>query len=362
MNQGKSSYPPDSLREDLARLLPSACATGLSADRHRELRRSFMQQLDAPRAQRAPLRIVARRRTVIALGGIAVVAAAIVGVGSMLRSMEATTTPQTPAAVVKVVPASSTPAGPVLARIAYAAAHAQVLAPRPDQFVYVKSLIAFAQPKQAQTLAGASVLGPLHGREVWRAQQEIPAPGSSVGIVLDGKPQQALVTAYLRENGSVSPVICSELGTTYAKLAALPTDPATLLRALRARSAGHGDANAAAFAAIGELLREQLLPPQLGAALYRAAAMIPGVLIVPDAVDAAGRHGFGVARVANGERSEWIFDRHTFAYLGERDYLVRNTAMGKAGMVTGTTAVLERGVVDKPGELPATSASASAPN
>jgi hypothetical protein len=91
----------------------------------------------------------------------------------------------------------------------------------------------------------------------------------------------------------------------------------------------------------------------LVAALYRAAAKIPGVVLVADSVDAEGRHGVAVARTdEEGERREWIFNPTTVEYLGERSYLVRDTDLGKAGMLTGTTAVLQRGVVHKTGELP----------
>ena len=89
------------------------------------------------------------------------------------------------------------------------------------------------------------------------------------------------------------------------------------------------------------------------AAVYRAAAMIPGVVLVADSVDAAGRHGVAVARTdESGERTEWIFEATTFEYLGERSYLVRDTVVGTAGMLTATTAVLERAVVQRRGDLP----------
>jgi hypothetical protein len=74
---------------------------------------------------------------------------------------------------------------------------------------------------------------------------------------------------------------------------------------------------------------------------------------VKDSTDAAGRHGVAVAFTDKfGERREWIFDPETFDYLGERSYLVRDSEIGPKGMLTATTAVLQRGVVDKTGRLP----------
>jgi hypothetical protein len=71
--------------------------------------------------------------------------------------------------------------------------------------------------------------------------------------------------------------------------------------------------------------------------------------VIPDTTDAAGRHGIAVARVDLGERSEWIFDKRTLKYLGQRSYLVENSKEGPKGMLTATTAVLVRGISDTAG-------------
>jgi hypothetical protein len=138
----------------------------------------------------------------------------------------------------------------------------------------------------------------------------------------------------------------------------MPTEPGALLAGVYAKIPQSGKTaspavrNAAVFQELGSLLSEQLLPPKLAAAVYRAAARIPGVTVVPDSVDAAGRHGVAVALVHDGERSEWIFDKKTLTYLGERGYMVKDTETAKKGMITATTAVLQRGVVNRAGELP----------
>ncbi|MFI8888632.1 CU044_5270 family protein [Streptomyces sp. NPDC053813] len=110
------------------------------------------------------------------------------------------------------------------------------------------------------------------------------------------------------------------------------------------------------FDTIGELLRETVMPPRTAAALYKAAAKIPGVTVDSDAADAAGRHGIGVAHdhTRTGERTAWIFDSTTLEYLGERSYLIRDTSMGKKGTLIHVSAVLERAVVDTLREEPST--------
>ncbi len=81
----------------------------------------------------------------------------------------------------------------------------------------------------------------------------------------------------------------------------------------------------AMFTLIGMLLRDNILPPRVQAAMYQALPKIPGVRLQQDAVDAAGRHGVAFARVTPGTlgfplrlRFEIILDPQTFHYLGER--------------------------------------------
>ncbi|GGQ50011.1 CU044_5270 family protein [Streptomyces mutabilis] len=147
---------------------------------------------------------------------------------------------------------------------------------------------------------------------------------------------------------------------TYDFLAALPTDPDTLLKRIRddaERNHGAGSGSTTgpdqeAFVTIGDLLRNGVTPPETAAALYRAAALIPGVDVVPDAVDAAGRNGVAVARTHDGERTEWIFDRSTARLLGERTVLVVDNAWGEAGTVVTSVAVIDSGIVDEAGQTP----------
>jgi hypothetical protein len=101
-----------------------------------------------------------------------------------------------------------------------------------------------------------------------------------------------------------------------------------------------------AFTTIGDLLREAITPPRVSAALYRTAALIPGVTVVADATDAVGRRGVAVAFTYQGTRTEWIFSKQTLQYLGERDVNVAN------GSVTGESAVLQRAFVGRAGQLP----------
>ncbi|MFY1620304.1 CU044_5270 family protein [Micromonospora sp. WMMD736] len=120
----------------------------------------------------------------------------------------------------------------------------------------------------------------------------------------------------------------------------------------RGERGGGNSRDGAAFTAIGDILRESLVPPQTTATLYRAVAKIPGVEVVRGVEDAAGRRGVAVGYTERSRRDEWIFDEQTYEYLGERSYLVADTADGPAGTVLATTAVLQRAVVSDLGERP----------
>ncbi|MGP3985903.1 CU044_5270 family protein [Streptomyces sp. 3N207] len=147
---------------------------------------------------------------------------------------------------------------------------------------------------------------------------------------------------------------------TYHWLGSLPTDPDKLLDYLYAktpRAKGTGpdrrERDQAVFERIGSLLGS-VMPPETSAALYRAAAELPGVTRAPGARDAIGRQGLGIARddKQHGVRTEWVFDKEDFSFLGSRSYLTKDTSYGKAGTLLSSEAELEHAVVDKAGRRP----------
>ncbi|GAB1691155.1 CU044_5270 family protein [Krasilnikovia sp. M28-CT-15] len=316
-------------RAELTRLLPPPGDPELPADRHRLLKDAFMQQITEHPAA-AP-----RRRLLLLAAPVAaaVLVAVIVATITLNRSTTAATSP-----VVAVAAGDATKVAPLMERVALVAGKKPQVPVGKDEYVYIRSrtagLVFTTENDSGHLEAGvdAQVLGPVHSREIW-----VPASHGSEGLIREEDDTFGL-----------------EGATPNSRYADLPTDPAALLRKIYADTKGQGPGpDEEAFDFIGTALRESLLPPQVTAALYRAAAKIPGVVLIADSVDAQGRHGVAIARTEeSGERREWIFSATTLEYLGERSYLVRDTRTGKAGMLTGTTAVLERGVVQKQGDLP----------
>lgn len=235
----------------------------------------------------------------------------------------------------RAVPSASVPrsAAALLEDIALAAEHADVPSGiRDDQFVYVRSKVSWAGYDAAK---GTGVIEPVREREAWKS-----VDGTRRGAVTD------LYREFDRTPIDADPQDC------YRHLQTLPTDPDQMYAWLNRTSHGSNSKNEADFVLVADLVNESLMPPAQAAALYRAAAEIPDVFVIDDAVDAAGRHGVAIARNDRGRRFELIFDKETKAYLGERQVALRDGEGVKKGDVTARTAVLERAVVDRAGLRP----------
>ncbi|WLW53049.1 CU044_5270 family protein [Streptomyces sp. YU58] len=222
--------------------------------------------------------------------------------------------------------------------IALAAEHSDVpKGIRDDQYVYINSKVGWSSQSEGEP----AKLEPIRRREVW-----LSVDGTRDGLAREG------------DAGSVDepldkPTPGIPSNTDYRHLQTLPTDPDKMFTWLNSVSEGSSSKDEANFVLVGDLLRESLMPPAQAAALYRAAARISGVFVVDDTVDAAGRHGVAVARIDDGERHELIFDKRTKEFLGEREVAVEDLSWGfKKGQVTARTAILERAVVDRPGQRP----------
>ncbi|WP_380279205.1 CU044_5270 family protein [Kitasatospora purpeofusca] len=352
-------------RAELDRLVPGPARPELSADRHRLLRGHLMSEIretKPARARRGRLGWVA----VPALAGglaLALVLSNGGGDGTPEPQQQAQSAPQNQEAPQQgTTTLNAAPVGAVqlLTQAADTAAGKPDPKPGKKQFVYVDSLVSFGGINLA---TGQTSIPKPHRREIWlsvdgsqwgvlkeegldggkavdpagrKPGDSRPAPRTDGGIWLDPNPRAGLN------------------GPTYEYLAALPTDPDALLKKIYEETKGMGPGpDQEAFVTIGDLLREQLAPPAVSAALYRAAAKIPGVTVVDDSVDASGRHGVAVARMDGAVRREWIFDPKTHEFLGERTVIVaEGSEFGKPGTVTGHSAVLGRTVVDEAGEEP----------
>jgi hypothetical protein len=243
----------------------------------------------------------------------------------------------------------------LLARAADAAARRPAPHVRDSQYMYVETTAAVPSGVIPEGLGSTPPPFPRHlhlkltTSRVWVPVDNVCRAGLERGITGNGQMSSSTFSA--REPGVRCPNIGWLNDPTYRLLQTLPTNPHALLAMIYRAERGHGPGPAQeAFVTIGDLLRNTIAPPKVAAALYRAAALIPGVTLVPDATDAIGRPGVAVARIGpgvdGGVREELIFSRDTLQLIGDR------TVIARTGTTTSATAIIARAFVDQRGQLP----------
>ncbi|MER5947808.1 CU044_5270 family protein [Streptomyces sp. NPDC001904] len=327
---------------EIARLLPAPARQDLSIAQHLRHKERLMQRIDQDQVTarpRTPRRLLRPALLVpvsaLALGAVLTTGIVVAG-GDDAPATTATARHD----------ASGGPAATVLLdRISLAAGKGDSLKVRDDQFVYLRS-----RSTGADLTSGKAVVGPLRETESWIAQK--PGPLHKLGVTrTDGETSDVHA-----ELGDTEGTPAGLSRPTYNWLASLPTDPDKLLAYLYAKTPKFKDQerDQAVFDQIGSLVGT-VMPPGTAAALYRAAAKIPGVSEAPGAHDAIGRTGVGISRDDKtfGTRTEWVFDKKDLAFLGSRSYLVKDTRYGKAGTLMSSDAVIAQAVVDRAGRSPA---------
>ncbi|MFI1168697.1 CU044_5270 family protein [Streptomyces sp. NPDC020801] len=295
------------------------------------------------RRLRLPRPAIALPATAAALAGAVVAGISMSGGGGVRDAGVATG----PALTTRIGAATTKGVPQLLDQISLAAADGSRPAVAPGQYIYIESKTADTFLK---TVGGKTTPAghELHRRQVWKS------PDGTRGWLIDpavNDSPEGETLSLPDEQGNTPKAFLN--GPSYDYLAKLTTDPGELLAKIYKETEGHGNSpDQEAFTTIGDLLNESYPPAQLYPALFRAAAKIPGVVVVQDAVDAVGRHGVAVARLdeTSGRREEWIFDRKTHVFLGERTVQVRKNsgvdALIRPGTVVFTSAVLQRAVVD----------------
>jgi hypothetical protein len=333
------------LLQDLAEDLPPARAQRLKVRLITEIRAepsrppaSGRLSVASPRGRRRPSRL--------ALGA----SAAIAGLATVMTVVTITAQQGT------AYPPASPAAIRLLAKIASAAARQPAPHVRDSQYMYVETKTAGLSPFHLRMQATARPLTRAsfpHSRRFLRpvtSQTWIPvADVCRTGLARTTLPQGAVFNSRFSAQGPYSK--CPSTGSlndaSYRLLQTLPADPRSLLALIYRAERGHGPSpDQEAFVTIGDLLRDTIPPPDVAAALYRAAALIPGVTLVAHATDAIGRNGVAVAQTAGGFRSELIFSPKTLQLIGER-----TGRTGKSAAAV-TTAIISQGFVDYIGQLP----------
>jgi hypothetical protein len=131
-------------------------------------------------------------------------------------------------------------------------------------------------------------------------------------------------------------------------LNSLPRDPHMLLNNIFKRTLGQGQSiDGEALVFIADLLRTGMVPADLRAALYKAAALIPGVTVTDDQATLDGHKGIAIGRVeeASHTRQDIIIDPKTGLLIGERQVLTQAQGTMPAGTAI-TLTTIETSVAD----------------
>jgi hypothetical protein len=286
---------------------------------------------------------VPSRRRLLLGGAIAVTLAVIaIALGVSLRS-SSTTQP-------------ALAAGPVLQRLARIAAAQPWAFPGPGQYLYTTS----HSLSEADTVLPGGVECRLVFGEY--RQNWIAANGEGLFRETDGPARY--LSSHEAAGCKAAPGQPAGESDTWAApgclsidpipLGGLPRNPARLrARLLTGKVEGGPPGPAEAFTQVGDLLRETDASPPLRAALYRAAAGLPGVRSLGTVTDELGRDGIGLAFDKVGIRHELIFSAKTSALLAEQEVLVESVrgVQVTRGTVLQWSAYTAGQVVDR---LPAT--------
>ncbi len=330
MNANRRRDSDQRLIAELAELLPVPAERDLPAGRQETLKGHLMTELRQADHSEVHRERAGSRRRLAALTAIAA-AAVVAAAGLTLTALSGHHSP--PAAGHHQ--AGHVTAAQLLDKIAAAAARQPRLNVRDDQYMYIASEDRWNST--SVTIGGSqrTVVEPLHKREIWLSVSDVCKPG----LLRDPSPGPAMK---LNGGGDLS---CPNQGgwgdPTYRFLQSLPTNPHILLNMIYAATKGQG-------------------PPDVSAALYRAAALIPGVRVIPHATDILGQSGIGVQFARRVIQSPapgvpyretfdpngltWIFNPSTLLWMGESDGTMHGKLMGSV--------VLKRAIVDRLGQPP----------
>jgi RNA polymerase sigma-70 factor (ECF subfamily) len=122
----------------------------------------------------------------------------------------------------------------------------------------------------------------------------------------------------------------------------LPRDPHQLLNQIYLKTLAAGRSrDGEALVWIADVLRTGTVPADLRAALYEAAAAIPGVTVTEQQATLDGSTGIAIGRVetVDDTRQDLIIDPTTGRFIGEREVTLKAAAGLPAGTATSSTAV-----------------------
>lgn len=181
------------------------------------------------------------------------------------------------------------------------------------------------------------------GEWVWNREDRVPSESAPEVVkeahrlqpTVDPKSYTELVGVIRAPGGDFYNSGYTILGAPLADTSSLPRDPQELLDLAYERTKDRKDPDIKAFEAIVEALRTGAVPAELRAALYRAAALIPGVEVLDGETTVDGRNGTAIGMPGPGgiSRNDLIIDPVSGLVIGERVVLLQDYDDASAGTV-----------------------------
>ena len=211
-------------------------------------------------------------------------------------------------------------------------------------------------------LSTSSLFVPKSDQKSWVLQRSLPAVFQTFG-----PESQAYASKYqaeiVAEHGTSGEYFQAMNGAfmnsrpdyTPESLKALPRDPQQLLDHFYLVNPGAGvSKDGAAFDLIVVVLRTGFVPADLRAALYKAAALVPGVTVTEKAATLDGRKGISIGRTERktAERQDIIIDPTNGLVIGERLVILNGQPGIPAGTALGSTSVTTSVVNSAPTSTP----------
>jgi hypothetical protein len=246
---------------------------------------------------------------------------------------------------------SSTEATGVLLRAAAEARKEPALAARPDQFVYMHSIQGGAA-FHFDSATGVETWTPPDKHERWDWTSVDGSRGAHLKqrFLDPGTPPPGANWEQAYPPCTPDRVVDCSSEVGYPR--DLPTGAAAMRDHLYSGPHGDDPADRGAFTMLGDILRSHYVTPEAVGAMLEAAATVPGVTVVPDVVDMAGRRGIAVSRLEGDSRRELIFEEGTYRYLGEREVATAGHSSAPDGAVISYRAQLEVAIVDRMRQIP----------
>lgn len=219
------------------------------------------------------------------------------------------------------------------------------------QFRYVRSryegiMVEYGGTKASYTDMVQEEWVPADRRDEWMFRNKINSVKWLPGHEGDGKPEAATSFkdgaefrakcgnySYFAEGQPDRCTVASFHNPSPEFVAALPKDPKELLAKLRAEGQ---DNDAGAFMAAVEALRSGRYPAEVRANIFRALALLPGLVVTDKRANLDGKEGVALGKKYYDDFTEIIIDPANGDFIGSREVVADNQSDEKGGLEKGT--------------------------